>query len=250
MTDRQTCPFFPRATSVAPDPPLFGISSILSSLCSPCAALAVALLGATLPAAPQVENLEVHEKERETWQNVGEIFDLIGITEGTRVADVGAGAGFFTVRLARAVGASGKVHAVEIDEERVRELRDRVSAASLANVEVLLGRAEDPGLSTESLDAVLVVNTYHEMTEPQEMLEHIRAALKPGGRLLLTDPFDPEHRDDPREAQVEKHNLAPELAEDDLRRAGFEILARNDEFIIRRGSGEVEWLILARRPDR
>jgi SAM-dependent methyltransferase len=123
-----------------------------------------------------------------------------------------------------------------------------VQEAPFPQVEVVLGQPEDPKLPTEQLDAVLIVNSYHEMPRHLQMLEHIRMALKPGGRLLITEPMSIERRNESREVQEKHHVIAPELVEQDLRQEGFEIIVLNDDFIQYPESGRRDWLILARRP--
>ena len=163
------------------------------------------------------------------------------------MADVGAGAGFFTVRLARAVGSEGRVYGVDIQESVVDTLRKRAEKAELGNVEAVLGEANDPHLPAGTLDGVLIVNAYHEILAFESMLAHILQALKPGGRFVLVEPFDSERRSDPREGQVERHEIAPELLEAELRASGFEIVERVDAFITRE-SGRGDSLIVAVRP--
>ena len=187
---------------------------------------------------------------RERFQNVREIMDLLDLSRGSRVADVGSEMGFFTVRLARAVGLQGKVYAVDIEPDVLEQLRWRVQDGSFPQVEVVLGQPEDPKLPREQLDAVLIVNSYHEMPHHRQMLEHIRMALKPGGRLLITEPMSIERRNESREVQEKHHVIAPELVEQDLRQEGFEIIVLNDDFIQYPESGRRDWLILARGRDR
>jgi len=191
---------------------------------------------------------KLNEAERERFQNVREIMDLLDLSRGSRVADVGSEVGFFTVRLARAVGLQGKVYAVDIEPDVLEVLRWRVQDGPFPQVEVVLGQPEDPKLPREQLDAVLIVNSYHEMPHHREMLEHIRAALKPGARLLITEPMSITRRNESREVQEKHHVIAPEFVEQDLRQEGFEIVLRNDDFIEHPEFGIRDWLILARRP--
>lgn len=190
------------------------------------------------------------QEERELQERAGKIVDLMEVNDGTHLADIGSGMGFFTVRLARAAGDSGRVYAVDIDEKVLAELRQRVHAAPFANVEVVRGEPDDPRLPEGTLDAVLIVNSYHEMPQHQKILEHIYRALKPGGRFLLVEPWSPSRRGEPRESQVKNHIIAPELVEADLRQAGFEVRLRDDHFVENQKSGSLEWLILANRPQR
>jgi SAM-dependent methyltransferase len=188
--------------------------------------------------------------EREATERPAEALRRLLVAPGERVADVGAGLGFFSARLARAVGDTGRVFAVEIDERLVAELRGRAAAAPYPQIEALLGTADDPHLAPRSLDAVLIVNAYHEMPKHQQMLEAIARALRPGGRLMLIEPFAPDKRAEPRDAQEREHLLAPELAEQDLREAGFVIIQCDESFVRSADVKRDEWLLLARRPER
>ena len=126
----------------------------------------------TGPAMQRIKNDEMFRslfrwrwgvEEREARENVREIFDLLGVDKGRVVADVGAGGGFYTVRLARAVGSAGRVLAVDIDAQAVAGLRERIREASYSQVEVVLGDTDNPKLPPQMLDAVLIVNSYHEI---------------------------------------------------------------------------------------
>jgi precorrin-6B methylase 2 len=185
------------------------------------------------------------EADREQWQKVPEIFAAMGVTAGSRVADVGAGSGFFTVRLARAVGAGGRVYAVDVSPDAVRDLKARIAREELGNVEVIAGDAADPRLP-ESLDAVLIVNAYHEMREYRAILDKIRRALKLEGRLVIVEPIALNRRHTSRAEQQSNHEIAVEFAADDLRLAGFEIVERRDRFVENLLDRDTEWLLVAR----
>ncbi len=190
--------------------------------------------------------LRLAEAEREGRQGVEEIVRLLELREGDHVADVGAGEGFFTVRLSRAVGERGRVSAVEINERAVSRLLQRAAAASLSNIHPILGAADDPRLPPGSLDAALIVNSYHEMPFFEAMLKHLYEAFEPGGRLVLVEPWSEKRRSEPRAVQTQDHLIAPELVEAELRRAGFEMAVRRDDFVAQ--GQHNEWLIVARRP--
>jgi len=123
------------------------------------------------------------------------------------VADVGAGDGFFSVRIARAVQPNGRVAAVDVSDAALTKLRERASRDNVTNVDAVLGATDDPRLEAGHFDAVLIHNAYHEMTEHEAMLRHIRAALKPRGRLVIVEPMHDSSRGLPREKQVEKHDI-------------------------------------------
>jgi rhodanese-related sulfurtransferase/predicted methyltransferase len=195
---------------------------------------------------------------REQWQRVDDIFRELGVAAGTHVADIGAGGGFFTTRLAKAVGPEGRVYAVDVNPVSLRELKAALGDGA-ANVEVIRGDEDDPRLPSDRLDAALVVNAYHEFAEHRAMLAKMLAALKPGGRLAIVEPAPTRASDTTRAAQEKRHTIAIEFVEEDLRQAGFEIVVKNVAFTTRpdhehrsNGAAEtiepVEWLLVARRP--
>jgi predicted methyltransferase len=169
-----------------------------------------------------------NEPRRETWQRVPDLFRAMGVHEGAIVADVGAGEGFLTVRLSPLVGNSGKVYAVDSDNSLANGLRQRVLDAQMTNVEVITSTDDDPRLP-RGLDAVIILNAYHEMKRGVTMLRHIHDALKPGAALMLCEPV-PATVGRTRAAQMEDHALYPEIIVDDLQQAGFQIVDRQDTF--------------------
>jgi predicted methyltransferase len=181
------------------------------------------------------------ERRREQWQKVDVIFAEMGVRAGAIVADIGAGDGFFTSRLARAVGASGRVFAVEIDDTAMERLRERLQQDGIENVTIVKGAVDDPKLPEASVDAALIVNTYHEMAQPQSILAALRRALKPDGRLVIVEPVTPSRRSRPRADEARNHEIDPEYVLQDARVAGFAIVALEDPFT--RREGDVEWLM-------
>ncbi len=140
--------------------------------------------------------------EREAEEHPDAALDAIGIPRGAIAADIGAGAGYMTWRLAERVGPAGRVYAVDIQEAMLDLLRKNMEQRHLANFEPVLGAPGDPRLAHAALDLVLMVDVYHEFSEPQQMLRHIRDALKPDGRMVLLEyraedpqvPIRPEHK--------------------------------------------------------
>ena len=124
--------------------------------------------------------------DRSLWQKPDEIMDALNIADGSVVADVGAGAGWFTVRLARRVGPNGRVYAEDIQRPMLEAIGYRVRREGLTNVETVLGTPEDPKLPA-GLDAVLIVDVYAEVGDPVSLLTDVAAALKPQGRLGIVD---------------------------------------------------------------
>jgi SAM-dependent methyltransferase len=183
------------------------------------------------------------EAKREREQRIDDVFKALGVTAGAVVADVGAGRGFYTIRLAKAIGDEGKVYAVDISASALRDLRARVERDELRNVEVVAGTADNPRLPDSTLDAALIVNAYHEMTEHKPMLEAIRRALKPTGRLVILEPIAPGRRTAPRRDQTAHHEIASDLVLQDARDAGFTLASLEEPFSRREGQ-EIEWLMV------
>lgn len=125
--------------------------------------------------------------DRDQWQKPQQILDALGIADASVVADVGAGAGWFTVRLARRVGPNGRVYAQDVQQEMLDAITRRVAREGLSNVVPRLGRANDPLLPPGALDAILTVDVLHEIDDRVTLLDNLRQALKPGGRLGVVD---------------------------------------------------------------
>ena len=126
--------------------------------------------------------------DRDAWQRPDQIMDALQIGENSVVADLGAGGGWFTVRLARRViGPNGKVYAEDIQRQMIESIRRRVQREGLRNVETVLGTAVDPKLPAGSLDAVLIVDAYHEIEQPVALLKNVAKALKPGGTIGIVN---------------------------------------------------------------
>jgi ubiquinone/menaquinone biosynthesis C-methylase UbiE len=136
---------------------------------------------------------------------------LLEIPSGASVADIGAGSGYMTVRLASQVGPSGRVYANDVQPQMIEILRRRLEKRKITNVVLVQGEVDDPKLPASTMDVALMVDVYHELSQPQLMLRHIREALKPSGRLVLLeyrkeDPSIPiriEHKMSVREAKLE-----------------------------------------------
>ena len=144
--------------------------------------------------------LERSEREEEEAPDVA--LNALKIAKGTTVADIGAGSGYITVRLAARVGATGRVFANDVQPQMLNILARRLNNANITNVTLIEGTLDDPKLPPASVDLVLMVDVYHELSQPQAVLRHLRESLKPGGRLVLleyrkedpTVPIKPEHK--------------------------------------------------------
>ena len=131
------------------------------------------------------EWLERSERERE--EAPEDAINAMDVRKGMAVADIGAGTGYFSTRLARRVGPAGKVFANDVQPEMLDRLRERGAKLKLTNIETVLGSEADPKLPANTMDIILMVDVYHELSQPQRMLRALRAALKPDGRLVLLE---------------------------------------------------------------
>jgi len=153
----------------------------------------------------------LERNEREAEEHPDQALDALGLKPGMIVADVGAGTGFMSLRMAKRVGPMGKVYAEDVQPEMLSRLRRNAAKAKLSNVETVLGNEADPKLPPNALDLILLVDVYHEFSQPQRMLRGMRQALKPDGRLVLleyrkedpTIPIRPEHKMSVQEVKIE-----------------------------------------------
>ena len=132
--------------------------------------------------APQDLGL-LEPPDREAWQKPDQVMDALHVADGTTAADLGAGGGWFTIRLARRVGPNGRVYAVDVQRLMKEAIERRVQREGLGNVETILGDEKDPGLPKNSVDAVLIVDAFHEMADPVVLLRNVARALKQHGRI-------------------------------------------------------------------
>ena len=145
---------------------------------------------------------------------INRVMDILRVTRGKGVADIGAGSGWFTVRAARRVGPSGTVYAVDINPEAIRYIDNRAHSESLTNVKTVLSKPDDPMLPKEAIDAVLLLKTYHEVADPIALLEHLRPALRPGARLGIID----------RNGNGTDHGVGRKIVVDEAVRAGYRLV--------------------------
>lgn len=174
--------------------------------------------------------------EREEEEDPDLAMRLIRVQRGSTVADLGAGSGYFTIRLAKAVGSSGRVYGVDIQPGMLDLLQKAVARERLTNVIPVLGAIDDPKLPPDALDLVLMVDVYHEFSQPQVMLQRIRTALKPGGRLVLLEyraedpdvPIRPEHKMTKAQVklEVEHEGFRQQRVYDDLPRQHLIVFTR------------------------
>ena len=159
----------------------------------------------------------LERREREDEENPDLALRLLRIRKGATVADIGAGSGYFTIRMARIVGPEGKVFASDIQAGMLNLLQQNVAKAKLANVVPVLGAADDPKLPADSVDLAIMVDVYHEFSEPQRMLQRIREALKPDGRLVLLE----SRAEDPNVPILRDHKMSKAQVKQEVEHEGF-----------------------------
>ena len=149
--------------------------------------------------------------EREAEEQPTRALEIMKLAPGSVVADIGAGSGYFTERMARLVGPSGRVYATDIQKGMLDLIERRLQQAQISNVTVILGEPSNPRLPDATIDLALMVDVYHELAAPQIVLGHIRKALKPNGRLVLLEykgedpsiPILPSHKMTVAQAKIE-----------------------------------------------
>jgi arsenite methyltransferase len=151
------------------------------------AALLACLLLIAAPGCAAWKRCAYESSDRDAWQKPEAVVADLGIRAGDQVADLGSGSGYFTVRLARAVGPDGRVYAVDVDEEMNEYLRGRLAEEGIDNVEVVLGDYDDPKLPDGRIDLLFTSNTYHHIQDRSEYFRRVRADLAPGGRVAVIE---------------------------------------------------------------
>jgi ubiquinone/menaquinone biosynthesis C-methylase UbiE len=193
-----------------------------------------------------ISRLDIVEAERDQWQRPAEVVQALGLRPGDVVVDLGCGSGYFALKLSAPVGKKGRVLAEDIRRLPLAFLWFRAILKGERNITVLHGEPSDPHLPPQHVNEVLIANTFHELTDPQAILTHVRQALVHGGGLVVLDR-SPKLSTDGAPPLAE-HQISAELVDSELRQAGFEILRRLDDFIGRDQENEGWWLIAARRP--
>jgi len=168
---------------------------------------------------PYTGDLSIFEDPRRDENlQIDRVMDLLNIKEGSSVADIGAGSGWFTVRAARRVGVRGAVYAVEINPDFLDHIERRASGEKLANIHTVLGKEDDPLLSSESIDAALLLKTYHEIAQPILLLERLRKAMRAGALLGVID----------RNGNGKDHGIGKRTVVNEAREAGFSLVDQYD----------------------
>ena len=165
------------------------------------------------PVSPSKSNAFSTEVQRDSVNEAQTVMNLADIRVGTTVADIGAGEGYYTVRLAERVGKKGRVLAQDIDEQALGRLAQRVERERLDNVSIKPGAPDDPRLPAASFDRIFLIHMYHEVSEPYAFLWRLRPALRPGGRVIVVDV----------DRRTDQHGIPPALLFCEFSRVGFRL---------------------------
>jgi len=187
-------------------------------------------------------------KERDSWQRPDEIIKNLNLKAGSHVADIGCHEGYMTLKLSKVVMEKGKVYAVDVDQSKLDLLQENVNEQKVNNVIPVKGEYDNPKLPVNELDAVVILDTYHEMDDHAKILQHIKLALKKKGRLVLCEPIAESRKNLSRQQQEEKHELGLNFALEDVKMAGFEIIYQKDAFADRsKVKGDMMWILVAEK---
>jgi ubiquinone/menaquinone biosynthesis C-methylase UbiE len=168
---------------------------------------------------PYTGDLSIFESPgRDERLQINRVMDILGITNGKSVADIGAGSGWFTVRAAKRVGESGHVYAVDINPEAIQYISERAQKEQLPNVKTILSKPDDPLLAADSIDAVLMLKTYHEVAHPVTLMRNLHAALRPGAKVGVID----------RNGNGEDHGVGSDVVIREAKEAGYRLAERYD----------------------
>jgi SAM-dependent methyltransferase len=168
---------------------------------------------------PYMGDLSIFDSPgREQALQIQRVMDILGIQKGKSAADIGAGSGWFTVRAARRVGFGGLVYAVDINPEAITHIDARARKENLSNVKTILSKPDDPTLPTASVDAVLLLKTYHEVARPVELLKNLLPALRAGAKVGVID----------RNGNGENHGVGSDVVIREAKEAGYDLTGKYD----------------------
>lgn len=168
---------------------------------------------------PYTGDLSIFESPgRDERLQINRVMDILGVTPGKSVADIGAGSGWFTVRAAKRAGKDGLVYAIDINPEAIRYIGERSQKEHLENVKPILSKVDDPLLPADSVDAVLLLKTYHEVAQPVTLLRNLRPALRAGAKVGIID----------RNGNGEDHGVGRDVVVREAKEAGYRLLKQYD----------------------
>ena len=157
--------------------------------------------------------------EREDEEAPSKAIALLDLKPGMAVADIGAGSGYYSARMARRVGPTGRVYATDIQPGMIALLDRRIASEGLTNITTVLGAPDDPKLAANSIDLAIMVDVYHELQDPQVFLQRLKPAFKAGGRLALLE----FRKEDPKIPILEVHKMSVAEVKQEMEAEGYEI---------------------------
>jgi len=194
-----------------------------------------------------LRTLTTVERERDTWQRPDEVLRQLNLRSGDTVVDLGSGAGYFALKIAPRVAPDGRVFAVDLRRQSLAFLWIRAVLGGHSSVRVIRSQVDNPQLPPGQVDAVLVANTYHELTAPEPILRALFGSMRSGARLVVVDR-GPRNGDQTPTTTSDHHDMTPAVAERDINRHGFHTVIREARFIDRPTDEDLWWLIVFRKP--
>jgi predicted methyltransferase len=186
---------------------------------------------------PYTGDLSIFEdKDRDKKLQVQRVMDILGIKEGTHVADIGAGSGWFAIRAAKRVGSTGIVYAVDINPEAITYINQRIQRDGIGNIHAILSGEDDPTLPKNSVDSVLLLKTYHEIAHPVLLLKNLRSSLRSGARVGVID----------RNGKGDDHGVSRDVVIQEAAQAGYQLQEQYD-FV--KGDGQDYFLVFRLNPE-
>jgi SAM-dependent methyltransferase len=189
---------------------------------------ATAQSSATQPAqhratsTPYTGDLSIFETPgRDDRLQIKQVMNILDVAPGKNVADIGAGSGWFTMRAAKRVTASGTIYAVDINPKALQYINHRLQQEQIKNVKTVLGKPDNPELPPDSIDSVLLLKTYHEVAEPVALLRNLRTALRPDARVGIID----------RDGNGEDHGVNKNVVLHEAGEAGYRLLEEHDDLV-------------------
>lgn len=161
---------------------------------------------------------ESQDYDRDSWQRPEKVMDVIGVKPGMVIGEAGAGRGYFTFKLAKRVGDTGKIYANDISRRALNYIQGRCRREGIDNIEIILGEVENPLFPKSQMDMVIMVYVFHHLKRPVEFLKNIKPSLKPGAPLVILEQ-DPEKSD-----EAIGHFLKKEVILDKVKESGYELV--------------------------
>lgn len=213
-------------------------------------ALLLLLVIILFPISKSAQYNAVDWNERDQWMDIERIMSLAGVEDGQHVADIGCHEGYFSMHLSKQIGIRGKVYSVDVREDRLAKLNKNAADRGIYNITTILGDYDDPKLPENELDVVVIMDTYHEMKNYMAVLEHVKMALKPNGKIVILEKLKSHARNKSRKEQTSAHTLSPKYVRKDLLEAGFKVIKQENNIgDWENNSSKKIWILVGIIPD-